>query len=255
MHESAARGFAAGADAYERGRPDYSPEAIAALVRELGIGPGSRVLDLAAGTGKLTRQLVPTGAEIMAVEPVAEMRAKLVAALPAVEALEGTAERIPLPDRAIDAVVVGQAFHWFDGPRAVAEIHRVLRPTGAVGLIWQARDPSRPWIARLNEIIDRVDDGHPRFRTGAWREAFDTTTLFEPLSKASYEHVQRGDRGTIVDRVASISYIAAMDEDRHRAVLDEVRDLLATDPDTANAAVIDLPYRAHVYWTRPRLVT
>jgi SAM-dependent methyltransferase len=255
IHESAARGFAAGTDAYERGRPEYSPEAIAALVRELRIGPGSRVLDLAAGTGKLTRQLAPTGAELVAVEPIAEMREKLVEALPAVEALEGTAERIPLPDGAVDAVVVGQAFHWFDGPRAVAEIHRVLRPTGAVGLIWQARDPSRPWIVRLNEIIDRVDDGHPRFRTGAWREAFDATTLFEPLAEATFEHAHRADRETIVDRVASISYIAAMDADRRRTVLDEVRDLLATDPDTATAAAIDLPYLAHVYWTRPRAVT
>jgi SAM-dependent methyltransferase len=255
IHESAARGFAAGADAYERGRPEYSPDAIERLVHELGIGPGTRVLDLAAGTGKLTRQVVATRAEIVAVEPVAEMREKLAATVPAAEIVNGTAERIPLPNHSVDAVVVGQAFHWFDGPRAVAEIHRVLRPTGAVGLIWQARDPSRPWIERLEEIIDRADDGHPRFRTGAWREAFDTTTLFEPLVEATFEYVHRADRDTIVDRVASISYIAAMDEAQRRTVLDEVRDLLATDPDRATAAAIDLPYLAHVYWTRPRAPT
>src|SRR5919197_1544085 len=108
IHESAAKGFAAGADAYERGRPEYSPDAVTALVRELGIGPGKRVLDLAAGTGKLTRQLAPTGADIVAVEPIAEMRARLEAALPEVRTLEGTAERIPLPKHSIDAVVVGQ---------------------------------------------------------------------------------------------------------------------------------------------------
>jgi MOSC domain-containing protein YiiM len=252
IHQSAAKGFAAGADAYERGRPDYAHDAIDALVRELGIGPGKRVLDLAAGTGKLTRQLVGTGAELVAVEPIAEMRAKLVAALPSVEAIEGTAERIPLPNHSVGAVVVGQGFHWFDGVRAVSEIRRVLRPTGALGLIWQSRVPNRPWIERLEQIIDAADDGHPRFRTGAWREAFDLTALFEPLETATYPTVQRGDAETIVDRVASISYVAALPVDRRGIVLDEVRALLASDPDTAGAEVIELPYQASIFWTRPR---
>lgn len=254
IHESAAKGFSAGADAYERGRPNYAPEAIATLVRELAIGPGTRVLDLAAGTGKLTRQLVDTGAELVAVEPIAEMRAKLVETVPTAEALEGTAERIPLPNHSVDAVVVGQAFHWFDGVRAVSEIRRVLRPTGSVGMIWQARDPVRPWIKRLEEIIDRADDGHPRFRTGAWREGFDLVALCEPIEEASFSTVQRGGVETIVDRVASISYVAAMPADRRAAVLDDVRQLLATDPETAGSEVIELPYRAHVYWTRPRAI-
>ena len=188
------------------------------------------------------------------VEPIAEMRAKLVASLPGIEALEGTAEAIPLPSHSIDVVVVGQAFHWFDGVPAISEIRRVLRPTGAVGMIWQARDPIQPWIERLNEIIDRVDDGHPRFRTGAWREAFDRTALFDPLEEASFEHIQRADAETLVDRVASISYIAAMDDARRSKVLDEVRELLASDPETAGARLIDLPHRAHLYWTRPRTV-
>src|SRR4029079_8784016 len=124
IHESAANGFAAGADAYERGRPEYSTEAIDALIRELGMGPGKRVLDLAAGTGKLTRQLAPSGAELVAVEPIPEMRAKLEAVLPDVEAVEGTAEATPLPNHSVDAVVVGQAFHWFDRLRGVSRTRR-----------------------------------------------------------------------------------------------------------------------------------
>jgi SAM-dependent methyltransferase len=252
IHRAAAIGFEAGADAYERGRPGYSPEAVERLVRELAIRPGSRVLDLAAGTGKLTRMLAPTGATIVAVEPVAAMRAKLAAAVPGIEIRGGTAEAIPLPERSVDAVTVGQAFHWFDGDRALAEIHRVLRPGGGLGLIWQAREPARPWIERLNEIIDRADDGHPRFRTGEWRAAFERTAAFEPLRSADYGTVQRGDRDLFVDRVASISYVAALRPDRREAVLDEVRALLATDPETATAETIELPYRAHVYWTRAR---
>jgi MOSC domain-containing protein YiiM/SAM-dependent methyltransferase len=252
IHESAAKGFAAGADAYERGRPAYSPEAIAHMVRELGFGPGSRVLDLAAGTGKLTSELTSTGAEPVAVEPVAEMRARLVAALPEVEAIEGTAEDIPLPNGSVDAVVVGQAFHWFDGVRALSEIRRVVRPGGGLGLIWQARDASVPWVARLNEIIDRADDGHPRFRTDAWREAFELTALFEPLQLAEFGYVQRGSPELFVDRVASISYISAMPEPHRATVLDEVSDLLRTDPATAGQDVIDLPHRVHVFTTHVR---
>jgi MOSC domain-containing protein YiiM len=254
IHESAAKGFSAGADAYERGRPDYAPEAVATLVRELGIGPGTRVLDLAAGTGKLTRQLVGTGAEIVAVEPVAEMRAKLVAAVPSAEAMDGTAERIPLPNHSVDAVVVAQAFHWFDGIRAISEIRRVLVPGGGLGIIWQSRDAIRPWIERLNEIIDGAASGQPRYRGGAWRAMFELTALFDPLESASFGHVQRGDVETIVDRVASISYVAALPDERRARVLDDVRTLLATDPDTAGADRIELPYRADVYWTHPRTI-
>jgi MOSC domain-containing protein YiiM/ubiquinone/menaquinone biosynthesis C-methylase UbiE len=254
IHESAAKGFAAGADAYERGRPEYAQGAIAKLVAELNIGPGTRLLDLAAGTGKLTRELVPSGAEIVAVEPIAEMRAKLKALAPTAEAIEGTAEQIPLDSHSIDAVVVGQAFHWFDAIRAVSEIRRVLRPAGAVGMIWQVRDTGKPWLERLEDIIDRADDGHPRFRTGAWRQAFDRTALFEPIEEATFDYVQRAARETIVDRVASISYVAAMPAERRQIVIDDVRDLLSRDPDTAGADMIDFPYTAHVYWTRPRAV-
>jgi MOSC domain-containing protein YiiM/SAM-dependent methyltransferase len=254
INETAAKGFSAGADAYERGRPDYTPDAVATLVRELRIGPGTRVLDLAAGTGKLTRQLVDTGAEIVAVEPVAEMRAKLAIAVPGVEALEGTAERIPLPNHSMDAVVVAQAFHWFDGIRAMSEIRRVLVPRGGLGIIWQSRDAIRTWIERLNEIIDGAASGQPRYRGDAWRAMFEVTALFDPLESASFAHVQRGDVEMMVDRVASISYVASMPDERRSAVLSAVRDLLATDADTAGAKVIELPYRADVFWTRPTAV-
>ena len=233
IHESAAKGFSAGADAYERGRPSYSPEAIAHIVRELRIGPGTRVLDLAAGTGKLTRELAPTGADLVAVEPVAEMRAKLEAAVPSAQAITGTAEDIPVENHSVDAVVVGQAFHWFDGVRAISEIRRVLRPDGALALIWQSRDASVPWVGRLNEIIDRADDGHPRFRTEQWRQAFDLTALFDPLEQTVFGYEQRTTRELVVDRVASISYVAAMAEARQRVVLDEVGDLLAKDAATS----------------------
>src|SRR4051812_6029029 len=169
IRDAAARGFSQAADAYERGRPDYPAAAIDRIVTDLALGPGRRVLDLAAGTGKLTRLLVSTGADIVAVEPVAEMRRLLGAAVPTAEVLEGVAESIPLPNESVDAVVVGQAFHWFDAIRAISEIHRVLRPGGRLAMVWNVRDASVPWVRRLDEVIDRLDDGNPRHRPNLWR--------------------------------------------------------------------------------------
>jgi SAM-dependent methyltransferase len=192
---------------------------------------------------------VTSGAEIVAVEPVAAMRARFAERFAAFEVVEGTAEAIPLPDASVDAVVVGQAFHWFDGERALGEIHRVLRPSCGLGLIWQQRAPERPWQDRLEVIIDRLHRGEPRFRAGAWRTAFDRTTLFEPLREATFRNVQRGRPEVIVDRVASISYVAAAAAEERDPILDAVRELLATDPDTAGHEVIELPYVTSFYWT------
>ena len=132
VHQAAAIGFDRAADAYERSRPSYPPEAIECIRAELAIGVGSRVLDLAAGTGKLTRLLIPLGATLVAIEPVAGMRRILQTLHPQLDVRDGTAEAIPLDDGSLDAVTCAQAFHWFDGPKALAEIRRVLRPGGGL---------------------------------------------------------------------------------------------------------------------------
>src|SRR5437879_5536038 len=129
VHEVAQRGFDAGADAYERARPSYPADAVAWLVEHLKIGPGARVCDLAAGTGKLTRLLAPSSAELIAVEPVEGMSRHLRAAQPGVPVVAATAEALPFADGSLDAVTVAQAFHWFDADRAFGELARVLRPT------------------------------------------------------------------------------------------------------------------------------
>lgn len=252
IHEAAACGFARAADAYEHGRPGYPPAAVEHLCDALGIGPGRAVLDLAAGTGKLTRLLVPTGAELVAVEPVGEMRAALARALPGVTALAGTAEDIPLAADSVDAVVAGSAFHWFHGDEALAEIHRVLRPGGRLGLLWNVRDESVPWVAELTAIMEPHRGSAPRYRSGAWKEAFRRRAIFSPLRCAEFRHVHRLEPEAVVARVASVSFIAALGERDLADVLARVRALLAHDPATRGREVVELPYRSDVYWCSAR---
>ena len=249
VHHSAAQGFERAADAYERGRPGYPEPAVAWLAEALGIGHGLAVVDLAAGTGKLTRQLLPFGAELVAVEPVAGMRARLATALPGVRVETGTAEALPLGDGVADAVVVGQAFHWFDGARALAEIHRVLRPGGGLGLIWNVRDESVPWVAELTRIIEPYRGDVPRYLSGRWREAFAATSLFQPLRQHSFSHAQRGDRAMVRDRMGSVSFVASLDEAVQAGVLAELDELLDNHPALRGRPTVTLPYRTDVFWT------
>lgn len=148
-----ARSFGSVAEQYERARPEYADEAVDWLVAELDLEPGSRVLDLAAGTGKLTRQLVRRGLDVIAVEPSDEMRAVLERVVPEAEALAGAAEAIPLPDGSVDAVTVGQAFHWFEPKEAFAEMRRVLRPGGGIALLWNRWDEEDPILSQVDALL------------------------------------------------------------------------------------------------------
>ncbi|HEY5316409.1 MAG TPA: methyltransferase domain-containing protein, partial [Solirubrobacteraceae bacterium] len=170
IHENAALGFDRAAEEYERGRPEYPAAAVDLLASELGFGAGSTIVDLAAGTGKLTRALIATGAHVVAVEPVAGMRRQLVAAVPAAEVLEGTAEAMPLAPGSADAVLVAQAFHWFDAAKAAREIHRVLRPDGGLGAIWNIWDDSVEWVARMQQLVGAHLGDTPQRSTSGWRE-------------------------------------------------------------------------------------
>ncbi len=248
IHQSAARGFALVPEVYERGRPMYPFAAVRRLVRELRIKPESRALDLAAGTGKLTRLLAQLGADVVAVEPVDEMRQRLVETIPGVRALPGTAEAIPLEDESMDAVTVGQAFHWFDGDAALAEIHRVLRPGTRLGLIWNVKDVSVDWVRLLAEIIEPYRGSAPSVASGAWKEAFERTELFTAIERARFAFVHATDMGTVVARVTSISFIAALDPVVREQVVAQVRELVATHPETRGREVFPLRYRTGVYW-------
>lgn len=246
VHAMAAAGFdRAGAD-YERGRPGYPPAAITHLAQAVGIEPGARVLDLAAGTGKLTRALADSGAELIAVEPVAGMREQLEHSMPGVRVLVGTAEQIPLADAELDAVVVAQAFHWFDARAAAAEIHRVLRPDGGLGVIWNAWDERVPWVKRTQALVHEHVNGAPQHATSSWPQELEQTGLFTPLAQETFGHVVTGDLDTLLARVASVSYISALPDTARAQVLDSVAEIVAHDPETAGHEQIAMPYTTHV---------
>ncbi|HSO94839.1 MAG TPA: class I SAM-dependent methyltransferase [Acidimicrobiia bacterium] len=249
IHDVAARGFDAGADVYERARPSYPPEAVAWLVDHLHLRPGVTVLDLAAGTGKLTRLLASTGVTLLAVEPVEGMRTQLRATQPAVPVAAATAEALPFPGAVLDAVTVAQAFHWFDTDRAFTELARVLRPGGRVGMIWNARDRQVDWVDQLWSIMDRVEKRAPWRDHEQWSHAaLGARPGFGPLHEATFHHEQPITPDGIVERFASVSHVAVLPDADRAVVLDEIRTALATHPETAGRDDLALPYRVDAYW-------
>jgi SAM-dependent methyltransferase len=230
-----ARSFGVAAGAYERARPTYPDAAVDWL-----LPAGARtVLDLGAGTGKLTRSLVARGLEVTAVEPLAEMRASLAASLPEVRALEGTAEAIPLADDSVDAITVAQAWHWVDPERATAEAARVLRPGGTLGLIWNRRDERVEWMARLSQVMGT--DG---------AEVIDMATVeigppFGPTERFVTDWTRPMDVDLLVEMASSRSYVITATARRRREILDGVRRLVENDPQLGTE--FDFPYRTYCF--------
>ena len=227
-----AASFGAVADVYERARPTYPAEAIDWL-----LPPGARrVVDLGAGTGKLTRGLVDRGLSVVAVEPSAGMRRELAEALPGVTLLAGTAEEIPLPAGSVDAVVAGQAWHWVDPVRAVPEVARVLAPGGQLGLVWNIRDERVDWVAEITRIIhtpEHSDNGSLAPPVGP---------PFGPVERFDVEWGKPMRPQEIIEMLSSRSYIITMTEGERSAVLARVRHLLDTHPALGGAPEITMPY-------------
>lgn len=222
--------FGSEAAAYERGRPSYPPETIDWLLPD----GAQDVLDLGAGTGKLTTRLVERGLDVIAVDPIPEMLELLSNSLPDTPALLGTAEEIPLADNSVDAVLVAQAWHWFDPERAVKEVSRVLRPGGRLGLVWNTRDERLGWVKDLGRII------------GPEHDPFNNeVTLAEPFGEIERHQVEWTSYLTpqaLIDLVASRSYCITSPEQVRTRTLEQVRELLSTHPALANSSGLALPY-------------
>lgn len=231
VNEVAAKGFSSAADVYERARPGYAPEAVDWLRERLGIGPGRVVLDLAAGTGKLTRDLVPSGATLIAVEPLDEMREHLVRAVPGVDARGGTAEDLPLEDASVDAIVCAQAFHWFDPGRALPEIRRVLRPGGALALVYNSRDLDDRVQKTLDDMLEPYRGTASRHWVERHEEVLSESPLFGDVEHRAWRHDQPVTLDLMLEVVASRSYVASLDEAARGELLDEIRREFADEPE------------------------
>jgi SAM-dependent methyltransferase len=244
IHEEARRGFQAGAAAYERGRPGYPTEAIAWLRAELDLRPGRTVVDVGAGTGKLTRELVGTGAAVVAVEPVPGMRSVLERTVPGARVLDGTAEALPAADESLDAITVAQAFHWFDVPRTLSEFHRVLRPGGRLAVIWNSRRREQPLHEAIHEITEPYRGDSPSHYESRWRESISADGRFAAAGEMQIPFEQQFDADGLVDRVGSISFIAALPDDERGQVLARVRALAA---EAAPPLALGYTTEAYVY--------
>ncbi|HEV7642160.1 MAG TPA: class I SAM-dependent methyltransferase [Gaiellaceae bacterium] len=238
LHPVAAAGFASAADVYERARPSYPEEAIAWMAERTGLAAGQTVVDVGAGTGKLTRLLPTTGARVVAIEPVAEMRAKL----DGFEALDGTAEELELADASADVITVAQALHWFDLDRALPEFHRVLRPAGFLALFWNSRDLDDPIQRGVEELMRPLRASVPAQQERRWREWLVRSPLFGPAEERSFRIEQQLTADGLCDRVASTSVVAVLPPVDREELMVRVRALTH-----GLAEPFVFPYKTEVY--------
>jgi SAM-dependent methyltransferase len=221
------RGFELVADAYERARPGYPAEIVSWFAERLDLRTGRTVLDLGAGTGKLTRALVATGARVLALEPGDAMRSRLAVAVPEAEPIAAGAESIPLPDASVDAATAGQSFHWFRLEEAVPELRRVLRPGGGIGLVWNERDPDDPLQRQITELLEGfIPRERPRVVEAGWREVIERGR-FTPFEERVFAFADELDTDGLVERVATISLVAAAAPGKRAELEASLRELAA----------------------------
>jgi SAM-dependent methyltransferase len=250
VHKAAQAGFSTEAKTYTQGRPDFPGEIQTWFRDALNINPGSTVIDLGAGTGKLTRLLNSTGADVIAVEPVEAMRVEFAKHLPSTRMVDAMAESIPVEDGTAQALICAHAFHWFANETALSEIHRVLTPGGRLGLVWNVRDESVDWVAAITEIITPYEGDTPRFHTGKWRRPFNNGRFSEPeLTCFNYTHTGSA-KSVILDRFLSVSFIAALPAEEKDRVAEQLMNLIQTHPALRGRETIEFPYQTHAYSCR-----
>ncbi len=240
------RGFEKASHAYDRGRPSYPVDTVDWIVATAQLAPGKTVVDLAAGTGKLTRDLMRSGARVVAVEPLGEMRARLLERAPGAEVYDGLAEDTGLAGESADAVTVAQAFHWFSTEEALAEIQRILVPSGLLFLVWNRRDVSDPVQGEIGRLTAPFIGSAPSYASGWWRDVMGETRRFEPAGEHHSRIEQVVDQEGLVDRVASTSYIANLPDDQRLPLLEEIGRLVGVE------GTVTLPYSTATYAYRRR---
>ncbi|CAF0789586.1 unnamed protein product [Rotaria sp. Silwood1] len=248
----AAQGFEQAATIYEQARPSY-PNEVIDLIKSLYNKP-NKIIDLGAGTGKLTRLLGLIDArEIIAIEPVSKMRENLKNIPLITKIIDATAEHIPFEDNTIDIILCGQSFHWFANYHALIGLNRVLKPDGLLILVWNLADNREsPWAKNISEYVDSFRSKEtPRYKTMEWRKVFDDQNLFSSLQHKQFSHKQRVTRDLAINRLLSISFIAALSSEQQKEIIEQIRKISENVEEIQGLEEFDLNYFTDVYWCSP----
>lgn len=243
-------GFDNVAQDYEKVRPDYPQEALTVFFRNLFMNPNSAICDLACGTGKLTKELYGRGyTNVTAIDPADDMVAKCAQFVPGASVKKGTAEAIPAADSSFSTLVVGTAFHWFDGVKTLNEIARVLAIGGRVGLIWNMLNPEVSWVHKLRSLLESSDAPNKNHDTVKWKKAFEYDSRFSLLEHQVYHYTLKASPNAVIDCILSFKAAGNMTPEQIEKIKQQAFQILADDSRTANKRELDVPFRVEMYWT------
>ncbi|MEN8274888.1 class I SAM-dependent methyltransferase [Acinetobacter seifertii] len=248
LHPAAQKGFSSAAELYQQVRPNYPAEIVSWLQECLQIHENSTVIDLGSGTGKFLPYLKQTHADILAVEPIGEMLQQLQQAYTDIKTLQAFSHAIPLNDQQIDAVICAQSFHWFDNMETLTEIHRILKPQGHLGLVWNQRDERTNWVKALADFLLPLEGDTPRYHSENWKKVFENQNLFSFESLETFSQSQHGTVEQVVSkRLLSTSFIAAMTEKDQLQLKAQFEKIVYDFTGLGPQDQIDFPYVTYAY--------
>lgn len=249
IHPAAQTGFASSAELYQQVRPSY-PKAITTwLTEHLHLKADDYVLDLGAGTGKFLANLTQVSKHVYAAEPIKEMLQQLCLQYPQVHSVQASSQALPFAEQNFDAVLCAQSFHWFADIESLKEIHRVLKPKAALGLIWNQRDERVDWVKALAELVFQYEADTPRFHNQAWKKVFDQSSLFNPIDLQRFDHQQSGRVEDVVSkRLLSTSFIAAMPKQQQQQLKHQFEQIVLDYTGKQPHDHIDFPYTSYAYF-------
>jgi len=248
LHPAAQQGFSAAAELYQQVRPNYPVDIIHWLKQDLAINPQAKVIDLGSGTGKFLPYLKHVTPNIVAIEPVTEMLEQLKIVHPDVHTLQAKSDQIPLAPNSIDAVLCAQSFHWFANHETLHEIHRILKPQGHLGLIWNQRDESVSWVKALADLLVLLEGDTPRYQSGQWKKVFETQQLFQLETSKTFIQQQTGTVENVVSkRLLSTSFIAALPKNEQLKLKQQFEHIVFEHTAKQPQDEINFPYITYVY--------
>ncbi len=248
LHPAAQKGFSSAAELYQQVRPNYPQEVVNWLKEDLKLNQHATAVDLGAGTGKFLAYLKQATPNIIAVEPVTEMLEQLKIVHPDVQTLQAKSDQIPLDSESIEAVLCAQAFHWFANHETLTEIHRILKPQGHLGLVWNQRDENVDWVKALADLLATMEGDTPRYHSEQWKQVFEDQSLFELVSSKTFTQLQTGTVENVVSkRLLSTSFIAAMSDEEQFKLKATFEQIVFEYTGKRAEDEIDFPYTTYVY--------